>query len=236
MATAAGAIKKDLRATWRQALLGFFTPILILFTVRWLLIEPYVIPSGSMIPTLLIHDHIFVNKLAYGIHVPFSQKWIVNWKIPNRFDIIVFRYPQNPEIFYVKRVLGLPGDRISVRQGEVLINGEAISQKKTDETGFEYYDEQGHTVRYLNHADSEYNEFVVPEGHLFAMGDNRDQSSDSRFWGAVPLDHLIGRASFIWLSCRDTLATARYLCDPQTIRWNRIFQPVNTKALPPFEE
>lgn len=229
-------MKRDLRATWTQALLTFFTPILLLFSVRWLLIEPYVIPSGSMIPTLLVHDHIFVNKLAYGVHVPFSSKWIVNWQAPKRFDIVVFRYPSNPEVFYVKRIVGIAGDRIEIRDGELIVNGEAVPQKKMMENAFEYYDEQNHTVRYMQHKQSQFAEVTVPEGHFFVVGDNRDQSSDSRSWGPVPLDHVIGRASFIWLSCRDTLATARFLCDPQTIRWNRIFQGVNLQAQPPFEE
>ncbi len=228
--------RNDLRATWPQALFTFFAPILILFSVRWLLIEPYVIPSGSMIPTLLIHDHIFVNKLAYGVHLPFSRHWLLNWKTPQRSEIIVFRYPSNPEVFYVKRVVGLAGDKIAVHEGELLVNGEAVPQKKFQEAGFEYYEEAQHTVRYLQHSLSNFAEITVPEGSLFVMGDNRDQSSDSRSWGAVPLDHVIGRASFIWLSCRETLATARFLCDPQTLRWNRFFQSVNVKALPPFEE
>src|SRR5262245_60651682 len=108
--------------------------------MRWLLIEPYVIPSGSMIPTLLIHDHIFVNKLAYGVHVPFSKQWIVAWKNPQRFDVIVFRYPKNPEVFYVKRVVAVAGDKVSVRDGQLHVNGETISQEKFLESDFEYFD------------------------------------------------------------------------------------------------
>lgn len=220
----------DRRATWTQALTAVFTPIVLLFAIRWLLLEPYVIPSGSMIPTLLIHDHIFVNKLAYGVHFPFRKEWLVKWNQPQRFDVIVFRYPANPEVFYVKRVIGLPGDRVSVSHGEVLVNGEALPQTDLnleDAESFHLYREDKHTIRYRDKEDSNYDEITVPEGKLFVMGDNRDQSSDSRVWGEVPLDHVIGRASFIWLSCNDTLATARFLCDPQTIRWSRIFRSVD---------
>lgn len=227
--------RRDLRATWPQALLTFLAPLLLIFCVRWLLIEPYVIPSGSMIPTLLINDHIFVNKLSYGVHWPFSKSWLSRWSQPKRYDIVVFRYPLKPEVFYIKRIVGLPGDRIAVKASRLFINGEEIPRQRVmegigsvpdQEEGFTLFDEQGHVIRHL-FPESEFAETEVPEGHFFAMGDNRDQSSDSRVWGPVPLDHILGRASFIWLSCEETLATARFLCDPRTIRWDRIFRSVN---------
>ena len=222
--------RRDLRATCPQALLTLFGPLLLFFTVRWILAEPYVIPSGSMIPTLHIHDHILVNKLAYGVHVPFSKAWIVQWSAPKRGDIVVFRLPSNPDVFYVKRAIGLSGDRIRVDEGVVSINGQPLKLQAIqdpaapefrDET-FSYFSEENHVVRFRAKEDSFAEEVTVPEGELFVMGDNRDQSSDSRFWGFVPQENLIGRAWLIWLACDYTLPSAQFLCDPKTLRWDRV--------------
>ena len=117
----------DLRATWPQALLTLFGPILLFLGVRWLIAEPFVIPSGSMIPTLHIHDHILVNKLAYGVHVPFSKSWLTHWSNPKRGDIVVFRYPENPDVFLVKRAIGLPGDRVALQSGALRINDQVLN-------------------------------------------------------------------------------------------------------------
>lgn len=251
----------DRRATWKQALFTFFSPIVLLLSLRWLLIEPYVIPSGSMIPTLLIHDHILVNKLAYGIHVPFSRLWVAQWSSPKRFDIVVFRYPQTPDLFYVKRVVGVSGDRIAIREGKFWINGEEVPIEEIRETvdaaglqgeklnaeddeaqnggldvgfgePFRYFKEGDHVVRYQSVERANSEEFIVPEGHFFVVGDNRDQSHDSRFWGSVPEDHLLGRAAMVWLSCEETLPTASFLCDPKTLRWERIFRSMAVLASP----
>ena len=183
-----------------------------------------------MIPTLLIHDHIMVNKMAYGIHLPFSKRWIIHWGNPKRGDIIVFRYPENPEVFFVKRAIGLPGDKISLEQGQLRINGELIGLERTnpppsggtDDDHFDYFKEEGHWVRYRDQFGAQYGEITIPPGRIFAMGDNRDQSSDSRVWGFVPEENLIGRAWLIWLACDMTLPSAQFLCDPSTIRWNRL--------------
>lgn len=227
-------IKKDLRGTWTQAFFSFFTPILAVLIVRWIFIEPFVIPSGSMIPSLLVHDHILANKYSYGLHVPFSTKWIWQWSSPNRGDVVVFRYPNNPEVFFIKRVVAIAGDEVSVNHGNVYVNGQQIELVTIDSSPyrsvddgnvghtFKYYDELGHVVRYLNKEESFYPATKVPEGQFFAMGDNRDQSSDSRVWGFVPINNLIGQAKWIWLSCSNTLPSATFLCDPQSIRWNRL--------------
>lgn len=219
---------KDLRATWPQALFSFLGPLLAVFAIRWLLIEPYVIPSGSMIPTLWIHDHIFVNKLAYGVHVPMGKPWILHWASPKKNDIVVFRYPENPEVFYVKRVVATEGDTVEIRDGEMWINGEVIPQEplETDEEGFQHFQEPGRRVRYLNHQESNFPSTLVPPGQFFVIGDNRDQSNDSRYWGPVPVENVIGRASVIWLSCEETLPSARFLCDPKTLRLGRIFKSI----------
>lgn len=221
--------RKDLRATWPQALLTLFGPLILFFGVRWALVEPFVIPSGSMIPTFLAHDHILVQKWAYGLHVPFSKKWLLQWSSPKRGDIVVFRFPENPDVFYVKRTMGLPGEKISVQGGTVHINGQPLELMPGEgpvnhvtDSGFEYFQEEGHWVRYRDLDRSEYHEVTVPEGHIFVMGDNRDQSNDSRFWGFVPDENIVGRSWMIWLSCGMTLSSAQFLCDPATIRWDRL--------------
>lgn len=229
---------KDQRPTWLSAILWLIAPLGLILTVRWLLIEPYVIPSGSMIPNLLIHDHIVVNKLSFGVRVPFQRSWLINWTTPQRGDIIVFRYPENPEVFYVKRLIGLPGDKIEVVSGTLKINGEELPQKAVDSLQlddeddtfdrFQYFEEAGHLVRYLHKEESNFSTVEVPENSYFMMGDNRDQSSDSRSWGFVPRDHLIGKPIFIWLSCSETLESAKFLCDPAHLRWDRIFKRVQS--------
>lgn len=224
-------MRKDLRGTWPQAFLTFFAPILLVVGVRWLLVEPFVIPSGSMLPSLLIHDHIFVNKLAFGVQVPFGNSFLTQWGKPKPGQIVVFRFPPNPDVFYVKRVIAVGGDEVSIKDGVVSVNGVEYPQQPLPSTGFEegfdYYQETSqsqYTVRYLNKEDSFFGVRKVPENQIFVMGDNRDQSNDSRFWGFVPESHLVGTAQIIWLSCQETLASAQFLCDPSTIRWERLLK------------
>lgn len=226
---------RDLRATWPQALATLFGPLILFFTVRWLLIEPYVIPSGSMLPTLSVHDHILVNKLAYGIHVPFSKKWIAQWARPGRGDIVVFRYPENPDVFFVKRAVAVGGDRIALENGVLRVNGEPVPLEKIDppappsfgDDSYEYFREADYRIRYLDQFRAQFEETTVPEGSVFVMGDNRDQSNDSRVWGFVPEENLVGRAWLVWLACDSTLASAQFICDPTTLRWDRIFTRPN---------
>lgn len=226
------------KGTWPQALVTFFAPILIIVSIRWLIFEPFVIPSGSMIPTLLIHDHIFVNKLSFGVKIPFGNKFIVQWAHPKRGDIVVFRYPENPDVFYVKRILAVGGDTIEIRSGNVVVNGELIPQapisaepfaKLNENQNFEYFEEtlgNTFTSRYAYREGSNFPPTEIPENSFFVVGDNRDQSNDSRFWGVVPESHLVGRAKVIWLSCAQTLPTAQFICDPQTLRWDRMMTGV----------
>lgn len=229
---------RDLRASWPQALRSFLIPVLIVLISRWLLIEPYVIPSGSMIPTFLIHDHIFVNKLAYGIRFPFSKSWLLRWSSPQRGDVIVFFYPENPELFFVKRVIGVGGDRIVLKGREVMVNGRALARDLLPQPeNNEEYDlmvEEGHWVRYMRSTatsgESDIQEIKVPAHSLFVMGDNRDESNDSRYWGFVPENHVLGKATMIWLSCEETLPSAPFLCDPAQIRWSRILTFVHERV------
>ncbi len=234
-------MKKNQKGTWRQALLTFFGPVLLVFVFRFFILEPFVIPSGSMIPNLLIHDHLMVLKGSYGIKSPFKDIWWVRWNEPRHGDIVVFRYPENPKVFYIKRVIGLPGDKITFENHRLKVNGTEwpvkrwVQPNEQDEEEFDVFLEKGpiktYFVRYMR-GDGEPDahtrfEITVPAKKYFMMGDNRDQSSDSRIWGFVPEAFLVGRAWFIWLSCENTLVSAQMVCDPFQIRWNRLFKSVD---------
>lgn len=221
---------KNLKGTWNQAILTFLFPILLVLSIRWAFLEPFVIPSGSMIPTLLIHDHILVKKYAYGLRVPFLNRWLVQWAQPERGQIVVFKYPENPGVFYIKRLIGLPGDTIEVQGGRIAVNGQKLQMTPLSEVegnnGFSYFLEhigrKAYRVRFMSgdvHGDIQ--TFNVPSGQYFFMGDNRDQSSDSRFWGFVKSDFIVGQAWFVWLSCENTLPSMALVCDPSQLRFER---------------
>ncbi|MCS6837716.1 MAG: signal peptidase I [Bdellovibrionaceae bacterium] len=209
----------DYRATWGQALWALALPILIILTLRWVFFEPYVIPSGSMIPNLLIYDHVLVNKFSYGIRLPFSSTYLFQWRKPKRGDIIVFRYPQDPNIFYVKRVVAVPGDVIRWSGHSLFINGEGLSQEPQ---GDGLYREGNWLIQFQRQNKNEHGMYELGSDEYFVMGDHRDHSSDSRVWGPVKLNLVLGTVSLIWLSCEEILDPSLRLCDPQTIRWNRI--------------
>lgn len=193
---------------------SFFPVIFVVMLLRSFLVEPFRIPSGSMMPTLLIGDFILVNKFAYGIRLPVLHTKIVDLGRPERGDIVVFRFPKDPTMDYIKRVVGLPGDRIGYYNKQLYINGTPIRQASlgiyegagqgVTMTGAELRSEDLGTVKHdilIRHGQfSVEGEFVVPEGHYFVMGDNRDNSNDSRYWGAVPEANLVGKAFFIWMN------------------------------------
>jgi signal peptidase I len=228
--------KKSLKGTWSQAIGTFLLPLLIVFAIRWVIIEPFVIPSGSMIPNLLVHDHILVKKFSLGIKLPFSDIWLVRWREPHAGEVMVFRFPDNPDVFYIKRLIGLPGDTIVVKgDGQIAVNGKEWTLKEhvnPSDDGFKYFIEDSgrekHVVRFYGDPNSidAHQEIKVPEGRYFFMGDNRDQSSDGRVWGTVPTKYLVGPASLVWLSCENTLTSVSYICDPREIRWKRLFTSV----------
>ncbi len=218
-------MKRDLRATWLQGIGTLFAPVIVVLCIRWVLFEPFVIPSESMVPTLLIHDHIFASKLAYGLRMPFGSGFIWRWGSPHRGDIVVFKFPLNPDVFYVKRAIGLPGDRIKMQDRRVWINGEALPLEQQGANFLEGI--PPHKVRYISDESGDFSEVVVPPEHFFMMGDNRDRSSDSRVWGYLPIENVVGRASLIWLSCDQTLSTAQMMCDPATMRWQRMFKGIH---------
>ena len=232
--------KKGKQGTWPQALLTFFLPLLLIFAFRWIFYEPFVIPSESMVPTLLIHDHIIVKKFSYGLKPPWGDGWLWKYSEPERGDIVVFRYPENRDVFFIKRLIGLPGDEIVVQNGQLSVNGKIWSltsypeDSYSDEETFNYFTEQGdnvkpHTIRLFSsysHAGPEEKKIIVPKHSYFVMGDNRDQSHDSRFWGFVSEDLLVGQASLVWLSCEETLVSAPFICDPFHLRLQRFFKTI----------
>ncbi|MDX9741554.1 MAG: signal peptidase I [Gammaproteobacteria bacterium] len=193
---------------------SFFPIILVVLVLRSFLIEPFRIPSGSMMPTLLAGDFILVNKYSYGIRLPVIDTKIIEVGSPERGDIAVFRYPEDPSVDYIKRIVGLPGDRIRYENKTLFINGVEAPQSYLGEyTGVgvgrgmsgaslrkERIDDNEHQILVQHRRPLGEGEFVVPEGQYFAMGDNRDNSNDSRFWGPVPEKHLVGRAFMIWMS------------------------------------
>lgn len=185
---------------------SFFPVLLFVLVIRSFVFEPFRIPSGSMMPTLLQGDFIFVKKYAYGLRLPVSETKIISTGAPERGDVLVFRLPADPSINYIKRVVGLPGDEISYERHRLVINGEQVDLQQhpeatpTEPRFVEQLGEREHEILIANAGymvrDGNYR---VPEGHYFVMGDNRDNSRDSRFIGAVPETHLVGEAVRIWM-------------------------------------
>ncbi len=195
---------------------SLFPVLLLVLVFRSFLFEPFKIPSGSMIPTLLIGDFIVVNKFAYGLRMPVMNNKVISYGDPKRGDVAVFRYPVDPSINFIKRVVGLPGDSISYRNKELFLNGEKVrnedlgqfrttqvkcsTPRKDAVLEFEDLGTDGHELLLHESARSRNGQWVVPEGHYFMMGDNRDRSNDSRAWGFVSEENLVGRAVGIWLN------------------------------------
>ena len=191
---------------------SFFPVILVVFLIRSFVVEPFKIPSGSMMPTLLAGDFILVNKYSYGLRVPILNNTFFEIGHPQRGDVFVFHYPPDPSIDYIKRVVGVPGDKIAYRDKRLYINGKALQTDFVDDYSYmasglnmiraKRYQEQlgAHKHDLLIEEDSITidGEVEVPPGHYFAMGDNRDNSKDSRVWGFVPERNLVGKAFFIW--------------------------------------
>ncbi|HEV7166212.1 MAG TPA: signal peptidase I [Gammaproteobacteria bacterium] len=189
---------------------SFFPVILLVLLLRSFLAEPFHIPSSSMVPTLLIGDFILVNKYDYGVRLPVLHTKIIKVGEPKRGDVAVFRYPNDPSIDYIKRIVGLPGDHIVYRNKTLYINGVEMQKDALGPytgpdadgalLGREHLGNVTHEVLTVPGQYSNEGEWTVPEGEYFAMGDNRDNSSDSRYWGFVPEQNLVGRAFFIWMN------------------------------------
>ena len=215
---------------WLDWTAGLFPVIIVVFLLRSFLFEPFKIPSGSMIPTLLINDLILVNKFHYGVRLPVINLKVLDINSPQRGDVMVFRYPPKPSLDYIKRVVGLPGDEVAYLNKKLTINGKPLSKTALpdffDEDSMRYakqFEEVTTTnkhYRLLNDDDrpafipgaddfpykqncrysSEGVVCKVPEGQYFMMGDNRDNSLDSRYWGFVPEKNIVGKAFFVWMN------------------------------------
>ena len=219
-------------AWWREFARAWGPAILAILFIRTYIFEPFRIPSGSMVPTLLIGDHVLVNKSAYGLWVPFTgvdipiildKVWtvprieVMDWGDPERGDIIVFRYPRDESLTYIKRVVAVSGDRVEVKNNQVIVNG--VLQDREYQGSYPFIDVQCQprdTKRYIEDLDnvrheiltnlgtsgllSNHKEVMVPVDTVFVMGDNRDNSEDSRRWGIVRYDQIKGKAHLVWLS------------------------------------
>lgn len=210
---------------------SFFPILLLVLVIRSFIAEPFRIPSESMLPTLHDGDFILVNKFSYGIRLPVINTKILNTGTPKRGDVMVFRYPEQPEIDYIKRVIGLPGDKIGYFNKTLYINGQEIKQELVDkpadligiiaprvELKQELLTTDTHDILLDPQRQSSEGEITVPEGHFFVMGDNRDNSNDSRVWGTVPEENLVGKAFFIWMS---------WDWDQGGLVWSRVGRSIN---------
>lgn len=194
---------------WIEYPKSFFPVLFVVLVLRSFLLEPFKIPSGSMIPTLQIGDYILVNKFTYGFRLPVIGTEIISMGDPERGDIMVFRYPQKPTVNFIKRVVGLPGDEIRYESKRIFINGELVEQDYVaqlppNRPAYRIYNETLGGIDHKIHVDlgrpaEPPKKWVVPEGHYFVMGDNRDHSSDSRAWGFVPENNIVGKAFAVWM-------------------------------------
>lgn len=217
---------------WLDWTAGLFPVIAVVFLLRSFVFEPFRIPSGSMLPTLLVGDLILVNKYAYGLRLPVFGTRLTQGSAVQRGDVVVFRYPPNPRVDYIKRVVGLPGDEIAYLNKRLSINGRELAitpqDDFLDESSMTYFKQWAEQLDATNHhilIDGRRPAFVagatpfpsddqcrysiegvacrVPDDHFFVMGDNRDNSLDSRYWGFVPRANLVGKAFFIWMNFSD---------------------------------
>ena len=214
---------------WLDWTAGLFPVIVVVFLLRSFLFEPFKIPSGSMIPTLLINDLILVNKFHYGVRLPVINTKLFDNHSPERGDVMVFRYPPKPSLDYIKRVVGVPGDEVAYLNKKLTINGKPLPKTPLpdffDEDSLRYakqFEEVSGSKKYRLLNDEDRPAFIpgaddfpfkqncryssegvvckVPEGHYFMMGDNRDNSLDSRYWGFVPEKNIVGKAFFVWMN------------------------------------
>ena len=194
------------KSTFREYAEAFAIAILLALFIRTFIIQAFKIPSGSMKPTLLIGDHLLVNKFIYGIRIPFFDKYIIHFKKPDRGDVIVFKWPKDESKDFIKRVIGIEGDNIELRKDILYINGKKIKKEYIGEYNadaveyLEFIGERKHSLLDIPSQHTDYGPKIVPENFVFVMGDNRDNSQDSRYWGYVPLNKIKGKALIIYWS------------------------------------
>lgn len=223
---------------WRDYLVTLVLAILCALVVRNYLMTAYKVPTGSMQPSLKPGDFIFASRISYGVQIPFlSKNFLVT--APERGDIVVFSYPNQPHINYVKRVVGLPGDRVQLKKGRLFINEEPLKYVKLENQKgenpspdlFDVYLEKASleqswkVIFQKTQQDKDFGPLVVPPGEVFLLGDNRDASDDSRYWGTVPMSQVVGKVALIWLSLdwQEKWGGDRY----PSVRWERVFSSVH---------
>lgn len=202
---------QNAKSTFREYAEAIIIALALALFIRTFIIQAFKIPSGSMLPTLLIGDHLLVNKFIYGVKVPFSGKVVIPVKNPQPNDIIVFKYPENPKLDYIKRVIGVGGDVIEGRDKTIYVNGKPFD----DRYGFHVENTVTKGVR------DNFGPLTVPEGKVFVMGDNRDNSYDSRFWGFVDHKAIQGKALILYWSW-DVEQSLFSLERFKSVRWDRI--------------
>jgi len=221
---------------WRDYLTTLILAVLCALFVRNYLITAYKVPTGSMQPTLKPGDFIFSSRISYGWSVPFSQNKM-NPSLPERGDLVVFNYPNQPSVNYVKRVVGLPGDRVQIIKGRLYLNEEPLQYQKVADIAdnpnpelFDIYEESTGELKWRvifqrNPDEKDFGPLVVPPGEVFLLGDNRDASDDSRYWGTVPMSQVVGKVFLIWLSLdwQKKWGGDRY----PSVRWDRVFSSVH---------
>jgi len=202
------------KSLFREYVEAIIIAVILAFFIRTFVVQAFKIPSGSMLPTLRIGDHLLVNKFIYGIKMPFNGKTIIPVRDPKRGDIVVFRFPKDRSIDYIKRVIGIPGDKIIIKNKVVFVNGEKIDDPHA------HFSTKTILSGKVSPRDNN-GPILVPEGRIFVMGDNRDNSSDSRFWGFVDEKDVLGKAFMLYWSWdidKPIFSLDRFV----SIRWNRI--------------
>ena len=210
---------------------SLFPVVLVVLLIRSFVAEPFKIPSGSMLPTLRVGDFILVNKFEYGLRVPLVGWFITDWTDPERGDVIVFQYPRDPSVDYIKRVVAVPGDRLALRNHTLYVNGQPVPRELQgtftfttnngrQERAERFQEELGSHNYSVLYSQTSSGRTVprpvrVPEGEYFVMGDNRDNSNDSRYWGTVPEANILGEAFLIWWS---------WSWENGSLRWSRLGQ------------
>ena len=220
-----------MKSIYKEWVEPFLIAAVVALFIRQFVVEAFKIPSGSMIPTLTIGDHLLVNKFVYGPRLPFTDIRLFTWKEPQRGEIIVFKFPEDESKNFIKRIVGLPGDKIEIKKGKLLINDRQVTTVAVDgsdgkvlTSSSTYYDKPRlleeqlgtvkHTIQYLRDQSAyDFGPRLVPTDSVFVMGDNRDNSQDSRFWGFVKYEKILGRALIIYWSWDG---------NDRWVRWERI--------------
>lgn len=202
------------KSTIREYVEAFIIAILLALFIRTFVIQAFKIPSGSMLPTLQIGDHLLVSKFIYGLKIPVSGKTLIPWKKPKHGDVVVFKYPKDRSIDYIKRVIGVPGDTIEIRNKRIFINNKPIKDPHA------HYQTRTVLKGSVSPRDN-FGPISVPDGKFFVMGDNRDNSHDSRFWGFVDQKDILGRAFILYWSW-DIQTPLLSLERLTSIRWSRL--------------